>query len=282
MKTIGILHHPTKPETVPVAHEVAAWLTERGVSAWTHVNGDGLGDDEKMPASDLLIVLGGDGATLRAAQVASAHNIPLFGINMGRIGFLSEAELDNWQAKLTKCLAGDYWLEPRLMLHAELKRGDKVLQHMMALNDVVVGRGTRARVVRLALYVDNAHVTTYTADGLIVATPTGSTAYSMAAGGPLLPPLLENFLVIPVAPHLSLGRALVLHRQAVIKIQIEMNHDATVTADGQAFVHLESGDQVILQKHPQQATFARVGESGYFYQRLMGRLGVTHQNAKRE
>jgi NAD+ kinase len=278
MKTVGILHHPTKPETVPVANEVADWLAAQGVSTWTHVNGDGLAEDERMPASDLLIVLGGDGATLRAARIASKHRVPLFCINMGRIGFLSEAELDDWQEKLTKWLTGDFWLEPRLMLRADVQRGDEILHSMMALNDVVVGRGTRARIVRLALFVDEAHVTTYTADGLIIATPTGSTAYSMAAGGPLLPPLLENFLVIPVAPHLSLSRALVLHRKAVIKITIEMNHDATVTADGQAFVHLESGDEVVLQKHPQQTIFARVGDTGYFYQRLLGRLGVDRQD----
>ncbi len=170
-------------------------------------------------------------------------------------------------------MIGDARQIPR-HVRAELQRDSRLLQRMIALNEVVIGRGTHARIVRLSLSVDGDHVTTYTADGLIVATPTGSTAYSMAAGGPLLPPELQNFLVVPVAPHLSLGRAIVLHRQAVICIQVEMDHDATVTADGQAARRMRSGDRVVVQKHDQEAHFARVGNSGYFYRRLMRRLGV--------
>ncbi len=274
MKQIGILYHPEKAITQQVAAQVSRWLDERQVENWIGPNADHASESLIQSITELLVVLGGDGSTLRAARLAAAHNIPIFCINMGRVGFLSEAELENWDEKLSAVLHGNYWRERRLMLQAQIYRGGEAHEKMVALNDVVVGRGIQARIVRLKLFVDNDHVTTYTADGLIVATPTGSTAYSMAAGGPLLPPELENFLVIPVAPHLSLGRALVLHRQAVICIEVEMDHDATVTADGQEASHLRSGDRVILQKHDHAAVFARVGSSGYFYRRLMSRLGV--------
>ena len=145
-----------------------------------------------------------------------------------------------------------------------------------ALNDVIVGRGAMARVLRLHLAVDGDPVTTYTADALIVATPTGSTAYAMAAGGPLLPPQLSNFLTVPVAPHLSLDRAVILHEDAVVSIEVEMEHEATVAADGQQTTPLQSGDQVLVTKHEDRTRFIRVGRPSYFYHRLMERLGFWH------
>ena len=274
MNLIGILYHPQKADTRQTAEQVSRWLDQRQMRHWVSPNSEEASDVAALAVTELLVVLGGDGSTLRAARLAAAYDIPIFSINMGRVGFLSEAELDNWPEKLDAVLGGNYWRERRLMLQAQLYHGSQVSEKMVALNDVVVGRGVQARIVHLKLFVDNDHVTTYVADGLIVATPTGSTAYSMAVGGPLLPPELENFLVIPVAPHLSLGRALVLHRQAVICIEVEMDQDVTVTADGQETSQLRGGDRVVLQKHEHAAVFARVGSSGYFYRRLMRRLGV--------
>jgi NAD+ kinase len=159
------------------------------------------------------------------------------------------------------------------MAHATLHRNGRSLNQFVALNDVVIGRGAQARVLRLELCVDGDVVTTYTADALIIATPTGSTAYSMAAGGPLLPPQLQNFVVMPVAAHLSLDRALVLHEEAEISIRVDMDHEATLTADGQEGAALESGDQVVITKHDRHAKFVRVDNAGYFYRRLLQRLG---------
>jgi NAD+ kinase len=274
MKLIGILYHPKKAATVAMAAEVQDWLREQGIDSWVAPNSDHQAATKPLSETDLAVILGGDGSTLRAARLAAPHGVPVFCINMGRVGFLSEAEVDNWRARLGEVLAGRYWVERRIMLRADLQSEGHQMETLVALNDVVVGRGTQVRIVRLRLSVDGDPVTTYTADSLIVATPTGSTAYSMAAGGPLLPPELDNFLVIPVAPHLSLNRAIVLHRHAVISIQVEMDHDATVTADGQAAIPLESGDRVVLQQHDHEALFARVGSSGYFYRRLMRRLGI--------
>jgi NAD+ kinase len=278
MERATILYHPSKAEAGPLAKQVMAWLEGRGVEAQV-VAGDDLDDatvQEQIARSDLAIVLGGDGSTLRAARVTSCCDVPLFGINLGRVGFLSEAAPGDWRRKLAQVLNGHSWLESRLMLRARACRGSELLAEYVALNDVVVSRGAQARVLRLHLYVDDDLVTSYTADGLIVATPTGSTAYAMAAGGPLLPPELLNFLVIPVAPHLSLDRAVILHEKALVTIQVEMEHEGLMAADGQQTTVLASGDRVEVTGHGDHASFVRVGNKSYFYHRLMERLGFWH------
>lgn len=275
MDQVAVLYHPKLDQAEELAYDVATWLQNQSRTAWitsTEIEGD-----ERLANASLIVVIGGDGSTLRAARLGMAHQTPVFGINKGRIGFLSEANPDDWPERLSHVLNGDYWLEERLMLAASLQRQNEILGRFTALNDVVVGRGKQARVLRLHLRVDGDLVTTYTADALIVATPTGSTAYSMAAGGPILPPRLQNFVVVPVAAHLSLDRAVVLHEEATISIEVEMDHEATLMADGQDGLPLQNGDIVIVNKHAQATFFARVESSGYFYRRLMRRLGYVRQ-----
>jgi NAD+ kinase len=280
MEVVGILYHPEKEEAYDVALEVQAWLEDKGTVTWVTRGYDGAEQEQALrahlPDTSLLVVLGGDGATLRAAHIAAPLGVPLFSINMGRVGFLSEAQVDNWQSRLQRVLDGGYWIEQRLMLQAWLQRDQEDITHFIALNDIIVGRAAHARVLRLHLYVDGLFVTTYTADALIVATPTGSTAYALAAGGPLLPPQLLNYLVIPVAPHLSLDRAVILHEDAVVSIEVEMDHEAAVAADGQNTTALQNRDRVIVSKHVDVTSFARVGTPTYFYHRLMERLGYWH------
>ena len=188
MNHVGILHHPKVAESQPLAAEIETWLASQQISTWQASSYDDVRLSELVAGSDLLVVLGGDGSLLRAARYASVCDIPIFGINLGRVGFLSEAQPDNWPEKLTRVLTGDFWTENRMMLSARIRRNGRILHTFSVLNDVVVGRGRQARVVRFQLHVDEDLITNYTADALIVATPTGSTAYSMAAGGPLLPP----------------------------------------------------------------------------------------------
>jgi NAD+ kinase len=272
MKIVGVLFNPEVAEAEPLARDVYQWIDKQGRDGWL-VSTDELDDkEESVSHSSLIVVLGGDGTTLMAARMAVPHEIPIFGINLGRVGFLSEARPDNWPEKLNRVLSGEYWIERRLMLRAEVVRRGDSLADLTALNDVVVSRGAQVRVVRFHLYVDGDHVTSYTADGLIAATPTGSTAYSMAAGGPLLPPQLQNFLVLPVAPHLSFERPLVLHQEANVKIRVETEHEAIATADGQDAISLQSGDEVNINKHSCDSVFARVDGPSYFYLRLMQRL----------
>jgi NAD+ kinase len=276
MKHIGILQQPRIAASAGVADEIGRWLDERGVTHWTAAPlDDGEDLDAQLSQTSLLIVLGGDGSTLRAARLSVPHEVPIFGINLGRVGFLSEAEPNDWPDKLQKVLDGAYWVERRLLIRSELVRQGRTIGSHVALNEIVVGRGAQARVVRLSLRVDGDLVTTYIADALIVATPTGSTAYALAAGGPLLPPQLQNFVIVPVAAHLSLNRSLVLHEEARIAITVEENHEANLTADGQQAVGLATGDQIIITKHDRTCCFIRVESSGYFYRRLMTRLGFT-------
>lgn len=273
MTRIGILHHPKVTESQPLALEIEAWLNERGIDAWIGSSYDDARMSQMVVGSNFLVVLGGDGSLLRAARYASLVDVPIFGINLGRVGFLSEAQPDEWPEKLARLLDGDFWTENRLMLSARILRNGRILHTFSVLNDVVVGRGRQARVVRFQLHVDGDHVTNYTADALIVATPTGSTAYSMAAGGPLLPPQLPNFVVVPVAPHLTFDRAIIFHEQAEIAITVHMDHQAYLTPDGTDGILLEDQDVVLVTKAQNGCKFARVESSGYFYRRLMGRLG---------
>ena len=275
MNTIGILYQNRIPGSEQVADEISEWLEGKGIQTWVGTGRpDGL-IDEKAADLDLLVVLGGDGTTLRAARMMEDYDTPIFGINMGRVGFLSEAQPDEWPEKLQSVLDGNFWIERRLRMQANLLRDGQLIAPFTALNEVVIGRGAQARVIRLYLRVDGDLVTTYVADALIVSTPTGSTAYAMAAGGPLMPPQLQNFVVVPVAAHLSLNRALVLHEEAEITIRVEMDHEAYLTADGQLSSPVEDGDRVTITKHPQPIYFARVESSGYFYRRLMRRLGFS-------
>lgn len=275
MNCIGILHQSRIPATEQTANEIADWLRARDINVWVGSSPNEHEVRKHMPDFDLLVVLGGDGSTLRAARMTSPYQVPIFGVNLGRVGFLSEAQPIEWQDKLARVLVGDYWIERRLRMRADLERGGKVVGRFTALNDVVIGRGSQARVIRLDLRVDGDLVTTYVADALIVATPTGSTAYAMAAGGPLLPPQLQNFVVVPVAAHLSLNRALVLHEDAEISIDVRMDHEANLTADGQQGSAVENGDRIVVHKHEHPCLFARVDAAGYFYRRLMRRLGFS-------
>jgi NAD+ kinase len=275
MDFVGILHQARIPGSEPLSIEIAHWLDDRDIRSWSGSTTDEHQLDGHAADLDLLIVLGGDGSTLRAARMMTPYSVPIFGINLGRVGFLSECQPAEWREKLSRVLQGDYWIERRLRLQAFLHRNDEIIDSYVALNEVVMGRGQQARVIRLHLLVDGDLVTTYVADALIISTPTGSTAYAMAAGGPLLPPQLQNFVVLPVAAHLSLDRALVLHEEAEILVIVEMDHEANLTADGQEGTLLRSGDRILIQKHDQPCLFARVDTPGYFYRRLMRRLGFS-------
>jgi NAD+ kinase len=204
--------------------------------------------------------------------MVAPHGVPIVGLNMGRLGFLSELTPDDWREKLPRILTGDFWVEERMMLHAKALRGGTAFDEYQALNDVVISRGSLARIIRADTHIDGGHLVTYAADGVIVATPTGSTAYALAVGGPIMPPELHNILVIPIAPHLSLERAIVLSEGAVVDLHISTDHEAILTVDGQFALALADGDQVIVRASPHQARFARVQERTYFYKTLMARL----------
>jgi len=273
IRTVGVLDHPKIPATGAVAEEISAALRAWGVDVCRAKTWDTPALEAIMPRVDLIIVLGGDGSTLRAARVAAPHGVPVTSVNMGRLGFLSEMTPATWREALARMVAGDYWLEPRIMIRAEVHHNaSPPASAHEALNDIVVSRGTLARLVRTEVFVDGSRLTTYACDGLIVATPTGSTAYALAAGGPILPPTLQNFVLVPIAPHLSLDRPVVLSQGSTVEIIVHTDHQAILTADGQNETMLQHGDRVVVRASAHVAQFARVQPPSYFYRTLMSRL----------
>ena len=273
IRTVGVLDHPKIPATGAVAEEISAALRAWGVDVHRAKTWDTPALEKIMPRVDLIIVLGGDGSTLRAARVAAPHGVPVTSVNMGRLGFLSEMTPATWRKALARMVAGDYWLEPRIMIRAEVHHNaSPPASAYEALNDIVVSRGTLARIVRTEVFVDGNRLTTYACDGLIVATPTGSTAYALAAGGPILPPTLQNFVLVPIAPHLSLDRPVVLSQGSTVEIIVHTDHQAILTADGQNETMLQHGDRVVVRASAHVAQFARVQPPSYFYRTLMSRL----------
>lgn len=272
MQKIGLLYHPKIGESQRLAQSLEELLTSQGLSTWT---GSAWEDEEArkhIPDLDLLVTFGGDGTILRAARMAVLQGTPILSVNMGRFGFLAEAAPDKAVEILPTILAGDYWLEERIMLHAELHRdGDQRASHE-ALNDVVIGHAVMSRVVRLATFVDGEHVAEYVADGLIVATPTGSTAYSLAAGGPILHPQLKSVLLTPIAPHRALERSIVFPPECSIEIRLSTEYPAVLTIDGQIDTRLEDGDRILVSVSPHRCNLVRTQPRNYFGRNLLERL----------
>ena len=270
---VGILYHPKLAESRVMAAEMLEFIESLGASAWVSSSWGEQAIKGHMPDLDLLITLGGDGSMLRAARLTASRAIPILGVNMGRLGFLTEVQPAEWPDHIRQTLLGNYWVEERMMVHAEHQCNQQVINAYEALNEIVIGRGQLARVVRLHTYIDGGFLTTYTADGLIISTATGSTAYALAAGGPILPPELKNFLLIPLAPHLSLERAIVLSKGATVCVQVSTDHTAVLTVDGQLEIEIMDGDEVMMNAGPSVGRFVRLQEKNYFYRTLIERLG---------
>ncbi len=266
---ITVIYNPRVPATLPVAEAIVAWLEKQGRRAWLCSRDQ---DATACLPSDLVITLGGDGSILRAAQQAAPSGTPILGINMGRVGFLTETSPQEWQTTLERALAGEGWIETRMMLCVTLLHQGQRIAQENALNDAVVSRGALARTVRLKTFIDGAELTRYVADGLILATPTGSTAYAYAIGGPILPPWLDNILLIPAAPHLSLERPLVLGADAVIEVEVHTEIPGMLTVDGRMEGELQNGDVVRIERSPLQARFLRLRNRCDFYCTLVSRL----------
>jgi NAD+ kinase len=276
---IGILHHPKKPESFEIAREIGDYLTEAGVPDIWHESAWELETTAAhLPEVDLLITLGGDGTLLRAARMGAPHAVPMLGVKLGRLGFLAEFQPNDWKEPLAAVLAGRYWIEERLMVRMHLERpnsengANEIICSYDALNDVVLSRGNLARVVRISAELDEGHLTTYTCDGLIVSTATGSTGYALAVGGPVMPPELRNILLIPIAPHLSMDRAVILSEGATIRLQATSDYPPMVTVDGQVVVEVQEGDQVLVVGSPHLARFVRVRDRSYFYRTLIDKM----------
>lgn len=267
-KRIVVTAYPKMPEAFTEAEAMSAFLKERGMDAPV----GSLYDEElrkrvKRGEFDMLIAVGGDGSVLRAGHLCAPSKVPILGVNLGRLGFLIQIDRKEWREYFERLFNGEAWIENRMMLNAEHVRAGESLGTTIALNEVVVGRGANLRPVRLIAYVDSRELTSYVADGLIAATATGSTAYALAAGGPILPPELRNILLVPIAPHLSVDRAVVLSEGATVGITIK-SENAVFSVDGQPPTTLMEDDHVKVTAADVTAQFVRFGNPGYFYRNI--------------
>jgi NAD+ kinase len=222
---------------------------------------------------DCLITIGGDGSMLRASRLCARWGVSILGINLGAVGFLMEMQRGEWGKYLTRLLQGDFRREERMMLRAQHLRGKQVLGEWEVVNEVVVCRGQMVKPIRLHASVDGYPMASYVADGLITATPTGSTAYALAAGGAIMPPELRNILVIPVAAHLSPERAIILSEGASVVITVNTSHEAVLSADGQKPELMQDGDCVHVEASERNISFIRFHDPGYFYRTLNRYMG---------
>ncbi len=269
IRKIAIIGAQNLPDTEKESVAIAAFLNKKGIET---IHGflydEAMYRRVKQGEFDILIALGGDGTMLRAGHLGGPSGVPILGINLGRFGFLTEIAQNQWEEFLSRMIAGDYWLEKRMMLSAEQWRADSLLGKWDVLNEVVVSRGQIIRPVHVTAQVDGRFLTTYVADALIAATPTGSTAYALAAGGPILPPELRNILLVPVAPHLSLDRAIVLAEGSSVSITVDVDHQAVFSVDGQVPIGLTNDDRVYVYASPHVVKFIRFQDPGYFYRNL--------------
>jgi NAD+ kinase len=266
---IVVAFHPQVSDAANEAVQVAAFLEGYGAVTFQNTLYDEtLRQQVKEGKFDLFIALGGDGTMLRAGRLCAPYGIPIVGINMGRFGFLIEIRQNQWREVLPRLFEADYWIEERMMLRAEQWRSDERLGTWEVLNEIVVSRGHIVRPVHLTTSVDGRFLSTYVADALIASTATGSTAYALAAGGPILPPELRNILLVAVAPHLSIDRAIVLAEGSKVSITVYTDHHAVLSPDGQVPIGLADGDRVDVFASEHTVHFLRFQDPGYFYRNL--------------
>lgn len=256
IESVGICLKEDQPQAEATVVELARWFRKRGVelhadeqcAAWAGVTP--LSRESVADRAELIVSLGGDGTLLSVARAVGMRSIPIMGVNLGRLGFLAEVDPDELFAVLDKTLAGDGHFISRMRLDVRLSRGEQDKGHFLALNEAVVTHGQLSRMIDVEAWVEGQRVATYHADGLIVATPTGSTAYSLSAGGPLLVPDLEAIVVTPICPHSLTQRPLVLPQEAVIELVPQVHEEeVALTVDGQAgMALLAEGDRIVIRR----------------------------------
>lgn len=271
MQRIGIFYNPQSAAAARVARELDDWLQQRQALTWCGVTTDS--DSAGALASyDLLVCLGGDGTVLRAASLAIPAEVPMLPVALGHLSFMAEVEPDALYTSMEHVLSGDYWIEERALAETQVYRAEQPPERFVALNEILVGRGDMARVIEVAVRVDDTPMTTYHSDGVLVATATGSTAYALAAGGPVLDPRSRALVLVPIAAHLHNVPSLVLHEAAHLDLEVVSRYPAALSVDGRVNLPLQPGDTLAVQRAPEVARFARVQPPSYFYQTLTRRL----------
>ncbi len=289
VESVALIFQPMLVEARRLAEQCSKMVEAAGffpkmLSAWEL--------SPQIDSSDvrMAVTFGGDGTIIRASRWLAGTGVPILGIAMGKLGFLSELSPDAVKDRFPSILAGNYWLDERLMLSAKMDSDEdatggesaagrpngggsrSVDTRMIALNDVVIARGASPRVVQLDVSVDGVHLVRYVADGLIVATPTGSTAYALAAGGPVVAPGAEGLVVVPVAAHLSALRSLVVPLLARVEVRATAEHPAQLVLDGQVQIPVRNEQKIVVEIAKERTFFARTGKPGRFYETLVESL----------
>jgi NAD+ kinase len=273
LKTIGAIVGPKKPEALAVVCDLRRWCDERGIelraagqiAAETNCAPLAVSDGELTEDLDLVVVLGGDGTMLGAARLVGARQIPVLGVNFGWLGYLTEFTLDEMFPALEDVRAGNFFVEQRMMIDVELNRGDRIAVSHRALNDAVVNKAAPARMIELECYINGMFVNGFRADGMIVATPTGSTAYSLSAGGPIVHPSMSAILLTPICPHMLSNRPVVVPGESVVDLIFKRaEEELMLTIDGQSCVSLLSDDRITLRRSSTTFNLVRPTNRNYF------------------
>jgi NAD+ kinase len=269
-KNVGVTFNPLSDDARSLALTVLDEIRASGIAAWSTDMTDPAADAARVAETDLMVCFGGDGTVLRCARLNIEAEPLILGVNMGRLGFLTELEGTEIRARLHEVISASGRVERRAMLEAVVSR---TRDHYHALNEIVIGRATLSRAIQLAVDIDGTRVADYRCDGVIVATATGSTAYALSVGGPVLPPESHDLVVVPVAPHLAAQHAVVLPPTEIIHITLEPRQEAVLSIDGESDLNLHEGDSVYVRTSEHHARFLRLHARTDFYTRMAARLG---------
>lgn len=288
MARVAMVAHRERGEAGRLVVQTHRWLRDHGHDAWLHIDdarsllpveeAASIGSSRPLAEADLVISLGGDGTMLRAVQLVGDGDVPLLGVNLGWLGYLTEVEADDLEDALGRYLlgrtSGGWSIDERMMLDIDAHApSGEVLGRWTVLNEAVVEKRSSGNTVRLAVHIDGSPFTSYAADGLIVSTPTGSTAYSLSARGPVVSPKHRAMLLTPVAPHMLFDRSLVLDPTEVVEIVVAGHRSASLVTDGQSVADLQDGARVICRPSARTARFVRFGEHRY-HQILKAKFGL--------
>ncbi|MHC1578854.1 MAG: NAD(+)/NADH kinase [Dehalococcoidia bacterium] len=266
MKRVGVLYHPLRQKARDLAEKLEALLLSQGISCWCCSAWDEDKAKAQVAGTDLILSVGGDGTILHSARIITPLAVPILGVNFGLLGFITEMDGDELLSQLPRLLKGGGWIEERAMLEAQVE--DKSFH---ALNDVVL-RSVAVRLVNIEAVIDDTVLTTYRADGVIVATATGSTSYSLASGGPIVYPQSREIVLQPISCHLGLSHALVLPGQSIVNLKVARGEKVIFSIDGQVELPLAGGQNVRVKLSPYVARFLRIREPTYFYSSLWQKL----------
>lgn len=261
---VGILYHPLIEATQVEASEVSRLAREAGASAWVDSSWNTVAARNALDNTDIVLTIGGDGTMLRGVQVVTASDIPIVGINMGKLGFLTELSPGEVKEKLPAILSGQGWIDERSMLAADVPLQDGPRVNFNALNDVVVARGPVCQLISIEVEVGRERFTTYRTDGVVLATATGSTGYSLSAGGPILYPQSPDFIMVPLAPHLGLNHPLVLAASSEVSLRVAEKYQATISIDGHINIALRAGGLVKIRNSHHRVRFLRIHEPRFY------------------